>query len=559
MAPRTRAQRKRAREEEDERRCRLCLEGEADGPLVQLCACRGSAKLVHRRCLEKWRRTSPKEDAAYRCGECKDEYRDALSLELLSARLQAERARGVDGFSSTSSTLAAELRGQQGKYDEAEPLFREVLDLSDLKARRRVASLMAHESSQVPVEHSEAWARHGVWSESGWDLLERDGWDLLERQLETRAVEENERRAAGATQSAAYMPAAGFDQPGDNFDQGAVVGKLALLSHLLNWSPAGDLQQPSGNDGNARRFPAEEFKFKHEEPVNGQRSRSLYDEFPFDLSHDSGKWDGSTSCDVAWHLLQVKVVETDTATPQQLVQAEMRHQRWGALTMPEALREERLAQICSRRPQLGSPPPLAFFSGFVRFSTRDDAVAGVARELAAEAIRVSAERDALSEEAVFQRWVVWPAQGQWPPNSPAWPLAPKSKPMPTAARPPAKQSRPWRPSHVAPKEQECAVCWEQYVPQRISAAKMQGLGRFKWCCPVDRCAWSSCPHAFNCTHTFCPPCTAKLPYDGHFRCPLCRAYTLHYASLQRGWGSSEIEVRSLQVRLRNSPGPALGY
>ena len=94
MAPRTRAQRKRAREEEDEKRCRLCLEGEADGPLVQLCACRGSAKLVHRHCLEKWRRTSPKEDAAYRCGECKDEYRDALSLELLSARLQEERTDG---------------------------------------------------------------------------------------------------------------------------------------------------------------------------------------------------------------------------------------------------------------------------------------------------------------------------------------------------------------------------------------------------------------------------------------------------------------------------------
>ena len=87
MAPRTRAQRKRAREEEEERRCRLCLGGEEDGPLLQLCACRGSAKLVHRHCLETWRRTSDKEDAAYRCGECKDEYRDALSIELLSARL----------------------------------------------------------------------------------------------------------------------------------------------------------------------------------------------------------------------------------------------------------------------------------------------------------------------------------------------------------------------------------------------------------------------------------------------------------------------------------------
>merc|ERR1719424_1609285 len=128
MAPRTRAQRKRAREEEDEKRCRLCLEGEADGPLVQPCACRGSAKLVHRHCLEKWRRTSPKEDAAYRCGECKDHYRDALSLELLSARLQAKRTSGqATGF--TLSTLATELHAQ-GKYDEAEPLCREALEVS---------------------------------------------------------------------------------------------------------------------------------------------------------------------------------------------------------------------------------------------------------------------------------------------------------------------------------------------------------------------------------------------------------------------------------------------
>ena len=72
-----------------EERCRLCYGGEEDGPFVQPCAC-GSAKLIHKACLEKWRRTSPKEDAAYRCGECKDEYRDALSLELLSARLQAD-------------------------------------------------------------------------------------------------------------------------------------------------------------------------------------------------------------------------------------------------------------------------------------------------------------------------------------------------------------------------------------------------------------------------------------------------------------------------------------
>ena len=79
--------------DEDEKRCRLCLGDEDGGPLVQPCACRGSAKFIHKACLEKWRRTSPREDAAYRCGQCKDEYRDALSLELLGARLQAERTK----------------------------------------------------------------------------------------------------------------------------------------------------------------------------------------------------------------------------------------------------------------------------------------------------------------------------------------------------------------------------------------------------------------------------------------------------------------------------------
>ena len=114
-------------EEAEEKRCRLCLGGEEDGPLVQPCACRGTAKLAHKHCLERWRRTSPKEDAAYRCGECKDEYRDALSLELLSARLQAERTDGEHlGF--TLKTLASELQAQ-GKYDEAEPLCREALEL----------------------------------------------------------------------------------------------------------------------------------------------------------------------------------------------------------------------------------------------------------------------------------------------------------------------------------------------------------------------------------------------------------------------------------------------
>ena len=110
----------------EEKTCRLCWGNEDDGPLVQPCACRGSAQWIHVHCLEQWRRTAPREDAAFRCGQCKDHYRDALSLELLSARLQAERMSGR-ATHFTLSTLAVELQ-DQGNYNEADPLFREVLE-----------------------------------------------------------------------------------------------------------------------------------------------------------------------------------------------------------------------------------------------------------------------------------------------------------------------------------------------------------------------------------------------------------------------------------------------
>ena len=111
----------------EEKTCRLCWGDEDDGPLVQPCACRGSAQWIHQHCLEQWRRTAPGGDAAYRCGQCMDHYRDALSLELLSARLQAERTDG-QATNFTLGTLALELKAQ-GKYDEAEPLFCEAVEV----------------------------------------------------------------------------------------------------------------------------------------------------------------------------------------------------------------------------------------------------------------------------------------------------------------------------------------------------------------------------------------------------------------------------------------------
>ena len=84
-------QRKRARPDAEERTCRLCYGGEEDGPLVQPCACRGTAKWVHNHCLEAWRRTAEREDAAYLCVQCMDHYRDALSIELLRKALEMRR------------------------------------------------------------------------------------------------------------------------------------------------------------------------------------------------------------------------------------------------------------------------------------------------------------------------------------------------------------------------------------------------------------------------------------------------------------------------------------
>ena len=112
-------------DDEEQDRCRICFGGRDDGPLVRPCACRGSAKCVHSACLETWRRMGPRADAAYRCGECKDDFHDPLSLELLRERLQAERMNGQVNH-LTRATLASELQ-TQGHCDEAELLDREQL------------------------------------------------------------------------------------------------------------------------------------------------------------------------------------------------------------------------------------------------------------------------------------------------------------------------------------------------------------------------------------------------------------------------------------------------
>ena len=127
MSKRTRAE---LEAPSDEPACRICWGDTDDGPLVQPCACRGSVTWVHANCLEAWRRTSAKDDAIYRCGQCKDNYRDELSLTLLNARLQAQQNAGnAQAALGTKRLLASEMFNQ-GKHAEAEPLYREALEAS---------------------------------------------------------------------------------------------------------------------------------------------------------------------------------------------------------------------------------------------------------------------------------------------------------------------------------------------------------------------------------------------------------------------------------------------
>ena len=90
--------------------CRVCFGTEDDG------ACRGSAKWAHKHCIDRWRRTAERKNAADRCGQCLTRYGDALSIELLSARLQDKRTNGQGTF-STLDSLIRELQVQDDKSD----------------------------------------------------------------------------------------------------------------------------------------------------------------------------------------------------------------------------------------------------------------------------------------------------------------------------------------------------------------------------------------------------------------------------------------------------------
>ena len=58
--------------------CRICFEEENvnddNNPFISPCACKGTSKYVHKKCLDTWRNTNRGRDAYYKCMECNQEY-----------------------------------------------------------------------------------------------------------------------------------------------------------------------------------------------------------------------------------------------------------------------------------------------------------------------------------------------------------------------------------------------------------------------------------------------------------------------------------------------------
>ena len=113
-----------------------------------------------------------------------DEYHDELSLDLLSARLQAERTDG-ENTSFTVDTLARELLAQ-GKYDEAEALFHEALqiDRESLGGRHPSTFASINNLGGLMYAKGDLAAAESLFRETNGDLAAAE--PLLRKALEGR-------------------------------------------------------------------------------------------------------------------------------------------------------------------------------------------------------------------------------------------------------------------------------------------------------------------------------------------------------------------------------------
>ncbi|PFH50804.1 hypothetical protein AMATHDRAFT_75379 [Amanita thiersii Skay4041] len=68
-------------EDSEQKQCRICLDGtnveHELGRLIRPCLCKGSIRLVHVKCLQRWRTTFHSKSAFYSCPQCHYQYRFA--------------------------------------------------------------------------------------------------------------------------------------------------------------------------------------------------------------------------------------------------------------------------------------------------------------------------------------------------------------------------------------------------------------------------------------------------------------------------------------------------
>ena len=110
--------------------CVICLDS-SPPPIQSGCACRGDAGLAHVACRVKAAESQAAEKqgcAWWECQTCKQAFTGAMQLGLAEARFTKVRGREQeDGEWQMAASMMAHALGIQGRYGEAEQLYRKVL------------------------------------------------------------------------------------------------------------------------------------------------------------------------------------------------------------------------------------------------------------------------------------------------------------------------------------------------------------------------------------------------------------------------------------------------
>ncbi len=72
--------------------CRICLSDDNTENIISPCSCIGSARFVHRKCIDKWRKLSPNPQSRIQCEVCKSYYRFKNGM-LIAPLLSIESAK----------------------------------------------------------------------------------------------------------------------------------------------------------------------------------------------------------------------------------------------------------------------------------------------------------------------------------------------------------------------------------------------------------------------------------------------------------------------------------